>query len=321
MIRYQTWFLAILAFILPLALYVKTLAPTYIPIDSAEFALCMHFWGVCHPPGFPLYTVIGKIITDLWPWGTLIYKANLISAFFGALTILVVYLDLSLLKVGKVLAFLLSLFLAFLVLGLSASHFYISAVLWPILAWYMLGNRSNTSNKSYMTYAAKAAFLLLSAVVFALGFLPQALMYFRMQQSPEINWGHAQGIFGYIDFLRRKEFGSIFLLSNPVLQFHLVKVFKHFWAYSENLFLGFGVILPIITLAALAFLGILKRRKVFFLLLSFICLTVVQLVLLSTIDPLDAGSPFQITKFYLPSYVLAILLIGVSLEKLSKKLF
>src|SRR3989344_8717525 len=133
MIRYQTWFLAILAFILPLALYVKTLAPTYIPIDSAEFALCMHFWGVCHPPGFPLYTVIGKIITDLWPWGTLIYKANLISAFFGALTILVVYLDLSLLKVGKVLAFLLSLFLAvsqiFWEFSLSADVFTFAALL------------------------------------------------------------------------------------------------------------------------------------------------------------------------------------------------
>src|SRR3989344_4733107 len=111
MIRYQTWFLAILAFILPLALYIKTLAPTYIPVDSAEFALCMHFWGVCHPPGFPLYVLLGKLFTDFFPFGTLIYKANLLSAIFGASTILFVFLTLKELEVRKEIAYLLAFFL------------------------------------------------------------------------------------------------------------------------------------------------------------------------------------------------------------------
>ena len=104
--------LAFLAFVLPLALYIKTLAPTYIPIDSAEIALCMKFWGICHPPGFPLYILVGRIFTDIFPFGSLIYKANLLSAVFGAGTVLVVYLSLSALKVDKKIALLLSLFLA-----------------------------------------------------------------------------------------------------------------------------------------------------------------------------------------------------------------
>src|SRR3989344_3210046 len=94
------WWLYILAsFVLPLALYLRTLAPTYIPIDSAEFALCFHFWGICHPPGFPLYILLGKVFTTYFPTGTLIYKANLLSAIFAATTILIVYLSLVKLKV------------------------------------------------------------------------------------------------------------------------------------------------------------------------------------------------------------------------------
>ena len=165
--------LPLLTFVLPLALYLKTLAPTYIPIDSAELALCMKFWGICHPPGFPLYILAGKIFTEIFPFGTLIFKANLLSAIFGAGTILLVYFCLTELKVQRSISFLLAMFLAvsasfwefslsadvftfatflisltfflvfknkpfwaFFALGLSASHFYISTILAPLLVWY-----------------------------------------------------------------------------------------------------------------------------------------------------------------------------------------
>src|SRR3989344_6621800 len=220
--RYRTWFLAFLAFILPLALYVKTLAPTYIPIDSAEFVLCMRFWGICHPPGFPLYVFLGKIFVDFWPFGTLIYKANLVSAVFGALTSVFVYLVLRDLKVSAFLAFALSIFLAisqtfwefstaadvftfstfllilmlfftfkrwrylaFFTLGLSASHFYISAVLWPLIAWFFTTNESNRSNMTYSSNWQKLKFLLFAGLFFTLGFFPQAIMYWRMQENPQ----------------------------------------------------------------------------------------------------------------------------------------
>ena len=165
--------LGVLAFFLPLALYIKTLAPTYIPIYSAELALCMKFWGICHPPGFPLYILVGNLFTSIFPFETLIFKANFLSAVFAAGTILLVYLCLTELKVQRAIALLLALFLAvsaafwefslsadvftfgallialtffltfknkplwaFLALVLSASHFYISAILAPLLVWY-----------------------------------------------------------------------------------------------------------------------------------------------------------------------------------------
>src|SRR3989344_7945021 len=100
--------LPLLAFFGPLALYAATLSPTYIPIDSAEFALCMKYWGVCHPPGFPLYTAIGHFFTQFFPFGSLIYKANLLSALFGAGTISVVYFSLRFFKINRLSSLLLS---------------------------------------------------------------------------------------------------------------------------------------------------------------------------------------------------------------------
>ena len=337
---------AIGAFVIPLALYVKTLAPTYIPVDSAEFALCMHFAGICHPPGFPLYVLIGKVFTDLFPVGSLIYKANLLSAIFGAGTILFVFLALYELEVRKEIAFLLTFFLAvnivfwefatsadvfafatflialtfFLIfkkrfllatftLGLSASHFYISAILLPLIYWYFAGFR----------FQIKSVFSVVA--VFSLGFFPQILLFIRMQQGPEINWGHAQGLSGFIDFVRRKEFGSIFLIANPVLTFSISKLFKHITYYFSDLFLSFGFILPILGVVGI-FLGkILSDKKTVILAASFLLLLVTQLVLLSTIDPKSDAGSFQISKFYLSSYTVAILLFGYSLKKITNKFF
>ncbi|MBI4157575.1 DUF2723 domain-containing protein [Candidatus Woesebacteria bacterium] len=348
--KYFTAVLGILAFLIPLGLYLKTLSPTYIPIDSAEFALCMKFWGLCHPPGFPLYVAVGHYFVEFFPFGSLIYKANLISAIFGSLTVLVVYLTLLRLGVNKVTSLLLCLFLAvnavfwefslaadvftfgaflialsfflvvrettlaaFFVLGLSASHFYISAILWPVLAWYFI------TNSKFKVQSSKLILnIVLWGAAFVLGFFPQAIMYWRMQQSPEINWGHAEGLSGFLYYVRRQEFGSIFLLANPALTFHLGKTIKHLALYFQSLFVTFGVILPFIALGG-AFFGVFKNRKFTFLIISFFILAFVQLFLLSTIDPAGENNPFQINKFYLSTFVFVPLIAGISLEAILKK--
>lgn len=343
--KISPWIFGAGAFLLPLGLYVKTLAPTYIPVDSAEFALCMHFWGMCHPPGFPMYVIVGKIFTSLLPFGTVIYRANLMSAVFGALTILLVYLTQVELKVKKVFALFFALILsvssafwefsvsadvftfatfwiamvfflsfkkrffpAVFALGLSASHFYISAVLLPIIYWYFEG------------FKFKLRDFLYSSAVFILGFFPQGLMYMRMQQNPEINWAHVQGMAGFIDYMRRREFGNIFLIANPVLKFSILKFFKHIWVFLVHIFVNFGIILPLLAIVS-GILGFFRDKKYSLLTVSFLVVIITQLFLLSTIDPTDSESPFQITKFYLAAFVPAVLMFGLAFQEIAKKFF
>lgn len=71
-----------------LFLYVWTLAPTILPADSGEFQLVSHVLGIAHPPGYPLYTMLGKLST-LIPLRDVAYRVNLLSALTSTLTLLV----------------------------------------------------------------------------------------------------------------------------------------------------------------------------------------------------------------------------------------
>lgn len=70
-----------------LVLYVHTAAPTVLPADSGEFQLVAHVLGIAHPPGYPLYTMLGKLCTFI-PWGDIAHRVNLFSAVTSALTLL-----------------------------------------------------------------------------------------------------------------------------------------------------------------------------------------------------------------------------------------
>ncbi len=78
-------------------LYLRTLAPSVACIfcDSLEFQLVTYKLGIAHPTGYPLYTLLGKLFIFL-PLGDVAYRVNLMSAFFGALTVAFLYLTMRL---------------------------------------------------------------------------------------------------------------------------------------------------------------------------------------------------------------------------------
>jgi hypothetical protein len=72
-------------------LYWYTLVPGLLPADSGEFQLVAATLGVAHPPGFPLYTLLGHLFTRL-PGLTPAYALNLFAALTSSLTLYLVYL-------------------------------------------------------------------------------------------------------------------------------------------------------------------------------------------------------------------------------------
>src|SRR3990172_7591647 len=79
-----------LVFLSFLALYIFTLSPDILPADSGEFQVVVPLLGVAHPPGFALYTLLGRLFIALIPIGSPAYRLNLFSAFTGSLTLVVV---------------------------------------------------------------------------------------------------------------------------------------------------------------------------------------------------------------------------------------
>jgi len=77
-------------FVIALVVYVATVAPDVLPADAGEFQLVAALLGVAHPPGFPLYTMVGHLFVRLFPWGTPAYRLNLMSALLAAGTLVLV---------------------------------------------------------------------------------------------------------------------------------------------------------------------------------------------------------------------------------------
>jgi hypothetical protein len=83
--------ISLILFLLAFIVYLKHLAPTIFTGDSADATIASYVLGIPHPPGFPVYLWIGHLFT-LIPVGDIGFRVNLMSAFFGALVISIVYL-------------------------------------------------------------------------------------------------------------------------------------------------------------------------------------------------------------------------------------
>lgn len=85
--RRAVFVLCAAVFLLALALYWVTLAPTitwrFSGSDSGDLASAAYSWGIPHPTGYPLWTMLGFMITRI-PLGDPAARTNLLSAIFGA---------------------------------------------------------------------------------------------------------------------------------------------------------------------------------------------------------------------------------------------
>jgi tetratricopeptide (TPR) repeat protein len=72
--------------VLSLSIYCLTLAPTVTAEDSGEFICAAYDWGVPHPPGYPLWTLLTGIFIRIVPIGSIAYRANLFSAVLASIS-------------------------------------------------------------------------------------------------------------------------------------------------------------------------------------------------------------------------------------------
>jgi hypothetical protein len=75
-----------------LALYSQTLAPSVASLfdDSLELPLVAYRLAIAHPTGYPLYTLLSKLLS-LGPWHNVAWAVNLLSAVAAALAVALVY--------------------------------------------------------------------------------------------------------------------------------------------------------------------------------------------------------------------------------------
>src|ERR1700678_3562912 len=58
-----------LVFVITLGIYIATLAPNVTLLDSGELITAAATFGVGHPPGYPLWTLSGFLLSHIFPFG------------------------------------------------------------------------------------------------------------------------------------------------------------------------------------------------------------------------------------------------------------
>ena len=83
--------LIFLSFFLPFILYFTTMAPTVSLWDCGEFISTSIIMGIPHPPGTPLYLIIGNFFSQIPILNDLGARVNIISPIASALSVMLLY--------------------------------------------------------------------------------------------------------------------------------------------------------------------------------------------------------------------------------------
>ena len=241
----RDWLIAAAVAIAVFAAYLATLPAQITGEDSGEFIAAAASWGVCHPPGYPLYTMLAKLATVLLPFGPIALRVNMASAVLGALASAAACLT-----VIRVTRCRLAGWVAGAALGVSHQFWMLSVVaevyslqafllasqLLLLAVWsenrklrylYVFALLYGLSLTNHQTIAGLAPFyaiyvfltepklvrrpLVLAALLglFALGLSPYLLLLARSAAHPAINWAELEILRDLWDHAMRKQYEGV----------------------------------------------------------------------------------------------------------------
>jgi len=213
--------------------------------DSGEFISVAHAFGVAHPPGYPLYTILAHIATVAIPIGSVAFRVNMLSAVLGSASAGVLALLVIKVTSSRVAAWTaataLGLSLQFWTLSVAAEVYTLHTliILCQLLVLYVWREKRNhrllllfaflyglgLANHPSMlglapVYAVyillvdrqplKKPVLLISMVaLFALGMSPYLCLFLRARANPFPNWGNIQSLSDLFTHFMRKQYEGV----------------------------------------------------------------------------------------------------------------
>ena len=210
--------------------------------DAGELVTAAATFGVAHPPGYPLWTVLGKIFSVVIPFGTIAFRVAFMSAFFGAATAVTIAALVRRLVPSWPAAVLAAFSFAFLrdqwtqttiAEVYTLGTFLFAAMFLALVAWSQtLADRHfiaftallGLSVSNHLTALAigpgallfalihdwrfilRWRLLLKSAGVLLLGLLPYAYLPLAARQAPDFNWGDPSNWSRFVEHVTRSQY-------------------------------------------------------------------------------------------------------------------
>lgn len=172
-------------FFITLSVYISTLAPSVYFGHSGELTAAAYNLGIAHPPGYPLYLLLGKLFMLLIPFGDMAMRMNLLSAVFAALTAVMIYLTGRILNHHHLIAISTSLIAAFSFTFWSqavvAEVYTLAALFFCTLIFFTLLWLKDRRERWLLLLALTAGFAMTHHVIIA-AFLPVFLLFILLNK-------------------------------------------------------------------------------------------------------------------------------------------
>ncbi len=240
----NTWIIAASLVALAALLYFLTAARDIVVGDSPELITAAVTLGVPHPPGYPLFTMLGHLFS-LWPFGPIPFRVNLLSVVCNSLTIGIVFLTALRLCGSRIAAALAALLLAvnptFWAWSLASEVFplnnlLVSLLIYFLISWhqqpeqqrlliaaFFLSGLALTNHQTSVLVAPAFSFVLWqrrAALVgkykifaaclaaFVIGLLPYIYIPWAAAHHPPYNWGNVSSLHDFAALIARRSYGS-----------------------------------------------------------------------------------------------------------------
>ena len=313
--------------------YLCTTAPVVYLGDSGELTVAAFSLGIPHPSGYPLYSLLGKIFCMI-PFGNVGFRMNLMSAFFSALTVSLVYTIIFRITSSILSSAVAAVFLAFTPLFWSQT---ISAEVYPLhtffvalmirLLWWWDENKeyhrllifvfvtglSFGNHMQTVMLAPAVLFLIISGdkraifnlrrliTISTLFILPLAIYLYlpiRTNAGVAIHWGDPDSIGRFLAHVTARAHRGSYVFSLGTMEYLARSVDA-----LKVVFAQYGILLLLCSWGWLKLRSV--RWKIFF--AAMVLFDFVYTIFLNIIS-------FEITPFTLPTSIAMAILLGVGIN-------
>jgi hypothetical protein len=87
--KYLSKYFSVITVILTVIVYLTTIAPSTIQIDSGELAAVQITLGIAHPTGYPLYTLLGYLFSNINLFDSKIFQMNFLAMIYVSLAVMI----------------------------------------------------------------------------------------------------------------------------------------------------------------------------------------------------------------------------------------
>lgn len=351
LLKRNDYYWAALTAVLAFVVLLLTTAPDLTGEDSGELITAAYTLGVAHPPGYPLWCILGKIFTIIIPVGTIAFRLNLMSVFFAAATIFFLFLVIKKQTKNRIIAASVSLLFGFSFEFWSQSNiaevytlncFFIAVCLFLLQLrkekrshriLYLLALMCGLGCTNHHTMAPLSVLFAVyiffksrrqsplsfkvmgtAFLIFVLSFSIYLYLPIRSQANPYMNWGQPDTIKKSVQHILRSQYKipSDAGYVGPEYQRSWKRFGKQMIVYASAFVKQFTWGLSWLPILGL-WIHFRKKRFEFYLLLSIFLLTSIGFILFSNFMP-DAEGINANDFLFIPSYMVAALWMGMAMQ-------